>query len=318
MAALPPGYLSVQRISGNVTISGGTIDANISNENGPIDVNIVSNEVPQITPQKITYCDETTNTHFEKVCIFTQDPTGNVVETILSGPTDTGIPCSETTPNDSEFSQVEMCVNGTVQIQLYQIDVIDGVTQPMVAIGVPINTGIACGKQTVDVDTCDGTESVEVDTVVSVKGVQTVKICPCPEQPFIGLITDLSMLNGPVTEDDEPQNSNDPNFIVQPSGDQTLPPSGVNIPLFVGYENNTDDGFNSVQIAFETDATNPLTLTPTPVMFGDVGAASASFGQTIIAHNEPSGAVFTITWILTGIRLGETFEDRVTNVFTVA
>ena len=139
----------------------------------------------------------------------------------------------------------------------------------------------------------------------------------CPEELPKGLITDLSLLDAPV-EDDEPQNSNDPNFIVQGSGDQTLPPSGINVPLFVGYQNNTDDGFNSVQVTFETDAPNTLTLTPDPIVFGGIGSASAGFGETIIAHNEPSGTTFAITWILTGTRLEETFEDRVTNTFTVA
>ena len=129
-------------------------------------------------------------------------------------------------------------MNGTVQSQIFQINFVEGVAQPAVAIGTPIETGISCGKQTVGVETCDGTETVEVDQEVAIRGIVHTKPCPCPDEPHIGLITDLSMLDGPPVEDDTPQNSSDPDFIVQGSGDQNLPPSGINVPLFVGYQNN--------------------------------------------------------------------------------
>ena len=234
---------------------------------------------PQI--EKIRYCNQDTNTLWDKVCLYTfPDPSDqtNVVETIISQ-TDTGAACE----GDTAVTNIDYICN--TQTGFYtRVETI--VANGVVAEPTFTETTVSCAPAS------------------------------CAEEEALGLITDFAVLEGSV--DATTQNETDPNFVVQGSGDQNLPPSGTNIPLLVGYQNNTDDGFDSVQVTFETDAPNPLTLAPDPVTFGTVGAASASFEQTIIAHNEPSGTTFTITWILTGVRLGVTFEDRVTNTFTVA
>ena len=248
------------------------------------DTGIACDEPKPIEPriEKIRYCNVSTNTLFDKVCLYTfPDPADqtNVVETIISD-TDTGLACE----GDKVVTDIDYICN--------------------------TETGFYARVETVI------TNGVVAEPTFTETTVSCVP-APCQDEEALGLITDFALLDGPV-EDEAPENETDPDFTVLGSGDQNLPPSGINVPLFVGYENNTDDGFGSVQIAFETDAPNMLTLTPDPVMFGTIGSASAGFLQTMIAHNEPSGATFTITWILTGVRLGVTFEDRVTNTFTVA
>lgn len=247
--------------------------------------------------------------------------------------TDTGIACDEPKPIEPRVEKIRYCNQdtGTLfdKVCLYTFPDPEDQTNVVENVISETDSGIACVSDEVvtNIDYVCNTETgfyTRVETVVTNGNISdptftetNVSCAPaeCSEEMPIGLITSFDSLDGAVVG---PQNQSDPDFIVQGAGDQLLPPSGVNIPLFVGYQNNTDDGFGSVQVTFETDATNPLTLTPDPVVFGDIGSASASFGQTIIAHNEPSGSTFTITWILTGVRLGVTFEDRVTNTFTVA
>lgn len=248
------------------------------------DTGIACDEPKPIEPQiqKTRYCNVATNTLFDKTCIYTfPDPTdlSNVAESVISD-VDTGLPC--------EGDEVDTNID-------YICDTETGFYTRVETV---VTNGVIA-------------EPAFTQTTVSCAAV------PCQDEAALGLITDFALLDGPA-EDETPQNETDPDFRVLGAGDQNLPPAGINVPLFVGYQNDTDDGFNSVQVTFETDAPNPLTLTPDPVTFGTIGSASASFGQTIIAHNEPSGTTFTITWILTGDRLGVTFEDRVTNTFTVA
>lgn len=68
--------------------------------------------------------------------------------------TPTSTPCEDVPPatQDPEISWVDNCVNNVVERQLYQVQFVDNIAQPPVAIGSPIITNIACGEDVVSVD----------------------------------------------------------------------------------------------------------------------------------------------------------------------
>lgn len=114
-------------------------------------------------------CDPNTNTWVREFTAFI-DGVAQPAQTI-----DSGISCDESQPVDYELVSVTRCnASGQEEVQFYRSE--DDAAP--VEIGTPILTGNLCGKQTVEVDTCTGVENVDVDQIVKVEGVQTVKICP--------------------------------------------------------------------------------------------------------------------------------------------
>lgn len=175
--------------------------------------------VPQsVEPEKVQYCNLDTGTLWTKVCVFTTTfdddwlVTGTT-EDILSE-TDSNIPCvapdkklilecrgwlkslvlyqveddnsltelsvtvteEECNTPQYDYELRDECINGTIHQQLVKLDSLD---DSEVNIGTPVDTGVTCGKQEVEVKDCEWNDvTVEVDQVVKLEWVIQAKLCP--------------------------------------------------------------------------------------------------------------------------------------------
>ena len=105
----------------------------------------------------------------------------------------TTTPCEDEPPimQDPEISWVDNCVGGFIERQLYQVQFIDNVAQPAVAIGDPIVTTTVCGEDVVVIDTeyvCNTDTNVYDQIVivttndVAADPVITPTLVPCDEE----------------------------------------------------------------------------------------------------------------------------------------
>ena len=123
----------------------------------PVHVNLCPLEDPlpveitnqQPVPQKVVYCNEDTDTHWIKVCVYTfTDPANplTIVETIISE-ADTGVPCAE--PIDQADVDYQTTCNtdtGTTFIRSVMNTIIDG-TPVETVLSDWSDTGLPCVKE---------------------------------------------------------------------------------------------------------------------------------------------------------------------------
>ena len=117
----------------------------------PIEV-VITNPTPDV--EKITYCNEGTDTHWIKVCIYTFTPEGVATETIISE-TDTGIACSEIPPDYEKFTRTLCDEDGNEWVVCSFIDVTNP-TDPLVTYHYPPGaTEPVAGEPAVELSACE-------------------------------------------------------------------------------------------------------------------------------------------------------------------
>ena len=184
----------------------------------------------------------------------------------------TSTPCSDPAPvmQDPEIAWVDNCVNGVIEKQLYQVQFIDNIAQPAVAIGAPIVTNIECGQDIITVDTefnCNTDTNVyDMVQITTTNGIPdapvvTPTLTPCDEdkpdfeQPrvcrngTVHILTNQIDSDGTVTE----LSAIDTGEVCTPPVKQTVDVEGC------------DGATSSIDIDQEVVVRNVVTTKPCPV-----------------------------------------------------
>ena len=243
------------------------------------------------------YCKEDTQTW---ACDFVFYADGEEVNRATE---DSGRSCEEPQPQDIELKQVRSCVDGFEQIQFCYIAFVDGVPGENVNVGDPIQTEIPCGKQTVDIETCDGTEPAEVDHVVALApgAVITTKPCPVVEVTYdheLACVDGSLSLITTITKGDESEAQDPVPF--EPAIDctnaddfelVTLCGSDGFVQVFAYDSSDLSEPVGKLNTGEPCDACQPFTITEYWKLEGGVAGVNGSRWQ---ANSAPHGPVDTM------------------------